>query len=252
MKRILTIFIVLCLSSSVWAACTGTVKKSDYQNVSTSPTTFGATIFAIHDLVIMTGWCFNGTTVACTGPSMTLGAQSGVQVAGSGNPTQNDTGEPFIFYVLDAAASGSVNITWTVTGGTQVQVAYIDVQPSTAACYTFDKAAGRSAGTSGTANLPTITPTNTGSFVFVFTAVSGHVTNVNSPLACINFTGSGQTGDCSYDGSRNAHGWVVSSSGSVTNNMTMIHVTDDWEALAVSFSGSTGGTVTNPSHAIIM
>lgn len=215
----------------------GVEKKSDYANISTSPNTLATTIFGTGDLVAIAAWCFpTATNCSGTAPTVTLGSQSATLVTGFGTPTQSDTGEGFIFYVLSTTAGGSPTLTLSGTGATQWQVAYVDFAPPAGCTYSFVKATARGAGTSTTANLPSITPTNAGDTLFVFTWVSGHVTSVNSPWSCVAFTGSGQTGDCSFDGSRNADGWIVNSTTSPTaNNMTNIHPTDDWEGMIVEF-----------------
>lgn len=251
MHAVKRLLVLLLMSAKLFAVCTAAVKKSDYANISTSPNTLAATVFALGDGMVFEAWCFpSGTT--CPSPTLTLGSQSATLAPNSGAPANSDTGEGWMFYILSTTVTGAQTVTLTGSGSTQFQVAYQDFAPSAGCSFVFDTATLRGHGTSGTANLPVVSPGGSGEVVVIFTWVSVHVTNVNAPLACLPFTGSGQTGDCSFDGTRNAVGWVLSSSGTVTNNMTMIHVTDDWEAQGLALSMSSGGgAVTNPQHSVI-
>ena len=199
--------------------------------------TVGATINAAGDLVAIAAWCYS----TCTPVSMTLGSQTATKTSVSGLPglgVNPDTGQGFIFYILSAAASGSQTINWTVTGAasSQTQVAYIDFAPSAGCVFThhIDSAVG--SGTSGTASAPSITPT-AGDLLFNFTWVTEHVTDVNSPWSCTVYSGPGETGDCSFNTTRNADAYILGApSGSTANNMTMIHPSDSWQGLITSFS----------------
>jgi len=237
---LVTVF--LTTAGTLFAACTASEKNSYYSEVgSGTSSSVSAMINASGDLVAIAAWCYP----SCTPVSVTLGSQSAAQTSVSGAPGGGSpgTGQGFIYYILSTTASGSQSLTFTATGGaSQTQVAYIDFSPSAGCGFTHDVDSTLGSGTGGTSNTPSITPTP-GDLLFNFTWVTEHVTNVNSPWNCTTYVGG--TGDCSFNTTKNADAYILNaSSGSIANNMTMIHPTDSWQGLISSFSlssGSSGG-----------
>ena len=244
----LALITLLFTSGRTLATCTATERNSNYGEMGSGTTaTVSATIDAKGDLVAIAAWCYT----SCTPVSVTLGNQVATKSSVSGLPglgVSPDTGQGFIFYVLSAAAAGTQTITWTVTGvnSDQTQVAYIDFAPSAGCAFTHHLDSAVGSGTGGTANTPSITGA-TGDLLFNFTWVTEHVTDVNSPWSCTVYNGSGQTGDCSFDKTRNADAYILAApSGSTANNMTMIHGTDSWQGLITSFSITSTNPKPNP------
>src|SRR5277367_642023 len=242
MKYALALVILMFnAAGTLFAACTATENNSDNAPLSSSNTSsLAATISAPGDLVAIAAWCYS----SCSGLSVTLGSQTAVQTSVPGNPGPGTpgTGQGFIFYILSTTASGSQTLNFTATGGSpsQTQIAYIDFTPSAGCAFKHNVDSPVGSGTGGTVNTPSITP-STGDLLFNFTWVNEHVTAVNSPWTCTPYDGSGETGDCSFNQTRNADAFVLSAaSGSTANNMTNIHSTDSWEGLISSFSMSSG------------
>jgi hypothetical protein len=247
MQRLKFLFLLATLllttAGTLLAACTATEKNADYSAVgSGTSSSVNANVNAVGDLVAITAWCYP----SCTPTSVKLGSQTAIQTSVSGNPVLGNpgTGQGFIFYILSSTASGSQALSFTAAGGAaQTQVTYVDFTP-TAGCtfsHDVDSPLGAFAGnpsdiSTGTINAPSITPT-AGDLLFNFTWSSEHVNDINSPWSCPLYIGSGETGDCQFDNTRNVAAYILSApSGSTANNTTDTHNSDSWEALIASFS----------------
>jgi hypothetical protein len=255
MKRHIIALITLVFTTTATLSaqiCTATEQNADYsvENGSSNTVTLATNIHAVGDLVAFTAWCYPG----CTPVSITMGSQTAVKTAvtgivGSGNPA---TGQGFIFYILSAAASGSQTITWTVSGShSGIQVSFIDFSPSAGCKFTHnvDSPLGSclsggclgNTGAPGIVNAPSITPA-AGDLLFNFTWSSEHVNDINSPWSCPRYLGSGETGDCQFNSTRNVAAYILSAaSGSTANNTTTTHDSDTWQALITSFSIAPNG-----------
>lgn len=170
---------------------------------------------------------------------MTLGSQTAVQTSvsginGAGSP---GTGQGFLFYVLSAAAAGPYTLTFTATGQhTDIQTSYIDFGASAGCTFAHDLDFPLGAGTGGTVNTPSFNPTP-GDLLFNFTYSSEHVDFIHSPWSCPIYSGQGETQTCKFATTVNAAANVLSGPpGTVSNNMTLIHDTDSWQALVTSFT----------------
>ena len=96
------------------------------------------------------------------------------------------------------------------------------------------------------ANTPSITP-SVGDLLFNFTWTTEHIVSVNSPWSCPIYSGPGETQTCEFVNTINAAAYILSASaGSTSNNMTLIHSGDSWQALITSFSLSSGGGPPGP------
>jgi hypothetical protein len=248
MKNILALIgLLLTAAGTLLAACTITEKNADYsvENGSSNTVSVTANINAVGDLVAITGWCYTG----CTPVSATLGSQPAVQTTVSGNPGPGNpgTGQGFIFYILSAASSGAQTLTFTVSGShSGIQTSYIDFTPSAGCTLTHDVDSPVGSGTGDTVNTPSITP-SVGDLLFNFTWSSEHINSVNSPWSCPIYSGPGETQTCEFVNTVNAAAYILSASaGSTSNNMTLIHSGDSWQALITSFSFSSGGGPPGP------
>ena len=240
MRKLYALLMVLFTPvGSLLAACTATEKNTDYtvDNGPSNSVSLNANINAVGDLVAFGVWCYP----SCTPVSVTLGSQTAVQTTVSGNPGGGSpgTGQGFIFYIPSATFSGSQTATWTVSGThSGIQFSYLDFSPSAGCHFTHNVDSPLGSGTGDTANTPSITP-SAGDLLVNFTWISEHVTSVNSPWSCANFHLPGETQTCFAVNTFNTLAYILSAaSGSTANNMTLIHPTDDWQALITSFSMS--------------
>jgi hypothetical protein len=250
--RKLSALVLLMLTpiGKLLATCTATAQGAGDEPVVTgSPASATATGILAGDLVAITAWCFPG----CTPGSVTLGSQKAVQTSVSGVPGPGTTsvvgeGQPFLFYILSAAASGSQTLIFTASNFTtppsgyfdQTQVSYQIFRPSAGCRFSHEVDSPLGSGTAPTANTPSITPTAVGELLFVFTATSEHINSVNSPWSCTVIPSSGVCGV--LQNTRNGVGYILSgASGSAANNMTQLHSSDTYQALITSFSIASGG-----------
>jgi hypothetical protein len=189
----------------------------------------------VGDLVAITAWCYPN----CKPVSVTLGNQTAVQSSVSGNDGSGNpgTGQGYLFYVLSAAAAGPQTLKFTASGAhSDIQTSFIDFSPSAGCAFIHKWDYPVGAGTGGTANTPTVTPT-AGNLLFNFTYSSEHIDNVNSPWSCPTYSGYGETQTCEFVNTTNAAAYILSApSGSVSNNMTLIHSGDSWQSLIAEFS----------------
>jgi hypothetical protein len=241
LKCLLTL-ITLVFTTTAWSAqsCTVTEKYTDYSsnNGSSNTASVTANINAVGDLVAVGAWCAS----SCTPVSVVLGSKSAVQTSVSGTAS-SITGQGFLFYILSASASGSQTLTWTVSGThTDIQVSYVDFTPSAGCTFTHDVDSAVGTGTGTAINTPSITPSGAGELLFDYTYVAQHITAVDSPWSCSNFSGSGETQTCFAVTTFNTIGYILSgAAGSTANNMTNLDSGDNWQALITSFSISPGG-----------
>ena len=258
MKKLLLITFLVSFSARglLAAACIQpTEKNADYSEPANSNTvTMAVKVNAVGDGVMFTAWCYT----SCTPTSINMASQTAVQtsIGGSPGPGSPGSGQGFIFYILSASASGSLSATFTANGSpSQVQMSYVDFAPG-AGCqfvHDVDSPLGSclsncgTSGNPGIINAPSITPT-AGDLLFVFTWSSEHVNDINSPWSCPVYTGSGETGDCQFDQTRNVAGYILSAaSGSTANNTTDTHRSDTWQALITSFSEVSASTPNPPT-----
>ena len=240
--------LVFSTAGSLIAACTATKQNADYGEVGSGTTatlsTGGghtATINAVGDLVVFSAWCFQN----CTFGALTMGSQTAVRTSTVTPGTTQGmdslfTGQAAIYYILSSAASGNQAITLHVSGGSssQSQVSYIDYGLSAGciASHNIDSSVGSATG-GGTASTPSISGV-TGNVLFSFTITTQHVTSpVNSPWSCPVYSGSGETQTCNINTTQNGAAYILSaSSGTISNNWTLINSSTGYEAIIASFS----------------
>jgi len=235
---LISLFVLLVATNgALWASvCTVTKENANYStdNGSENTASVTANINAIGDFVAITAYCYS----SCTPISVTLGAQSAIKTSISGNPGPGNpgTGQGFIFYILSSTASGSQTLTFTASGShTDIQTSYVDFSPSAGCTFNHDVDYPVGTGTGGTVNTPSITP-SAGDLLFNFTYTSEHINSVNSPWSCPIYNGQGESQTCEFVNTINAAAYIINAaSGTTTNNMSLIHDTDSWQALITSF-----------------
>lgn len=246
LKYICALIMFVAISTETLSAqsCAVMEHNTDYsvEGGESDTVALGASVKAIGDLVVFTGWCYQG----CTPVGVTLGSQRAIKTSVSGN-SDSQTGQGFIYYILSAAGAGLQTITWKVSGvHAGIQVSYIDFNPSAGCSFVHHIDSLLGSGTGGTANTPSITPA-LGDLLFNFTWVSEHAESVNSPWSCSPYEGPGKTGNCQMETTRNTVGYILGASmGSIANNVNLTHPTDTWQALITSFSMVSNNTRPEP------
>jgi hypothetical protein len=146
------------------------------------------TTTSVGDLIGIYAWCDDGNNNfvvgGCTPVSLSMGSNTVKKVTVATNPMpaggasgDAGTGQACMYYVLSAAAANQT-ITFTTVEDVQLQVAYIDFQPSAGYTFSHDSTmeAALGSGQSGTANAPsyTLTSANAPALILDLTICSTH------------------------------------------------------------------------------
>lgn len=224
MKRLASIVCSMLLAASLRAACTATAQNKGSGTYVTSGTTatVSATVHAVGDLVVFSGWC--GSTC---GSGYTLAFESGnLTEIGTKGTSSSSTGEPHMFYKLSATATGAQTATITVTASEQLQVGYIDFSPSAGCSFAHDVDSSLSSGSGLNVNAPSITPTNTGEVLYQFASISG---------STIGTAASPWTAGTVYSSTGNGDEYILSSSSGSTTASYSSGSANNWESIITSF-----------------
>lgn len=224
-----------------WFEGTGSLSNSV-----TLPTTTWA-----GDLIAIYAWCDDGNNNfvvgGCTPVSVTMGTNTVKRVGVATNPMpmggpagDSGTGQAWIYYVLSAAAANQT-ITFTTVENVQLQVAYIDFQPSAGYTFTHDSTmeAVLGFGQSTTADAPTysLSSINAPALILNLTICSTHC-NANpadgfpAPFSSFQW---GSTMFFEIQQTANAFVYKLNASaGSYTTNVGVLNG-GRWQSLTASF-----------------
>jgi hypothetical protein len=226
-----TLALMVGLSSLTRAACTATEENKGSSAAASSGTSVSvtATIHATGDLVAFSAWCAPSCSFAS--PAVTLGSQDATQTSVSGT-SNDDTGAPYLFYILSAGASGSVTATLNLssTPSEGMQIGYIDFSPSTGCTFSHDVDSSLGTGSGSNPDTPSITPSAAGEVLYGFVA---NANTMNGGSAS-----SPWTFGTLYSTTNNADEYDLSSaSGSTTMGWSGADA-ESWESLITSFAMS--------------
>lgn len=223
---------------------------SGYYNDSTESAGSTVTVAAIanstSDLLLFFPWCYTD----CGVTTLTYGSATPTIFSAVG-ATGTTAGQPRVAYLIGPSAVGSATTTFTPSGSpSHAQVAYMGVTPSAGCTITYDSTVGSgtgavtATGTGSPANTPSFSPAS-GDFVANFTAVQSHATVVGSPFSCLSYDSSGGSTSCFTRSTVNSISFVLSSSGTVTNNISQLTPSGEpWNAILAAFNltGTSTGT----------